>query len=492
MKKIIIPILLGTLLVGCTTDDINLDSHSAYTTIPSTLVTNAQKELSDYVNTPSVNENNFRLTMQYWQETTYVEESNYNFTNRNVSNQIYIDNYVNVLNSLVKAKELINAYQPVPSEIATWPKIKQNQLAIIDIMQVYTYQGLVDTFGNIPYSQSNQLGGNVAPAYDDAAGIYTNLITRLQQDIANIDVNGGINSESDNFTAADLYYPAATITPPAIAASLTSWKKFGNSLLLKLGIALADSNPTLAQQTATTAISNGVMVSSADDCKVRYLSGSPNYSPIFENVKASNRNDFVGGKTLVDYMNTNSDTRRSKYFKTVGTTGNYIGQVIGQPASFANFSAPGDFAYTPTTPGILMNYTEVAFYLTEASARWGIGGNAAANYASAITSSFTDWGIASDATAYIAAHPYNAANWKQSVGTQAWVAMYNQPLTSWNFWRRLDYPVLQPASAATINSVPVRMSYPASEYQTNGANVNAASSAIGGDLLTTKVFWDKN
>ncbi|SDQ79731.1 Susd and RagB outer membrane lipoprotein [Chryseobacterium soldanellicola] len=480
MKKIIASILLGTLFVGCTTDDINLDPHSAYTTIPSTLVTNAQKELSDYVNTPSVNENNFRLTMQYWQETTYVEESNYNFTNRNVSNQIYIDNYVNVLNSLVKAKELINAYQPVPSEVNTWPGIKKNQLAVIDIMQVYTYQMLVDTFGNIPYSQSNQLGGNVAPAYDDGATVYANLITRLQQDITNIDVSSELNSASDNFSDADLFY----------SGNLGAWKTFGNSLMLKLGVTIADSNPSLAQQTATTAINNGVMSSSADDCKVQYLSGSPNWSPIYENVKASNRNDFVGGKTLVDYMNTNSDTRISKYFKPVG--GVYVGQVIGQPAAFANFSAPGNFAYTATTPGILMNYTEVAFYLTEAGARWGIGGAAATNYANAITSSFTDWGATADAAAYIAAHPYNPANWKQSVGTQAWVAMYNQPLTSWNFWRRLDYPVLQPASAATINSVPVRMAYPASEYQTNAANVNAAASAIGGDLLTTKIFWDKN
>jgi hypothetical protein len=479
MKKIIIPILLGTLLVSCATDDVNMDSHSAYTTIPSTLVTNAQKELSDYVNTPSVNENNFRLTMQYWQETTYVEESNYNFTNRNVSNQIYIDNYVNVLNSLVKAKELIDAYQPVPSEVTTWPKTKQNQLAVIDIMQVYTYQMLADTFGNIPYSQSNLLGGNVAPVYDDGAGVYTSLITRLQQDIANIDTSGGLNSASDSFSSADIFY----------SGNLSGWKKFGNSLLLKLGIGIADSNPTLAQQAATTAINNGVMTSSTDNCKVQYLAGSPNWNPIYENVKASNRNDFVGGKTLVDYMNANSDTRRAKYFKTVG--GNYIGQVIGQPASFANFSAPGDFAYTATTPGILMNYTEVAFYLTEASARWGIGGTAATNYANAITSSFTDWGLASDAAAYIVAHPYNAANWKQSVGQQAWVAMYNQPLTAWNFWRRLDYPVLQPASAATINTVPVRMTYPASEYQTNAANVNAAATAIGGDKLTTKIFWDK-
>ena len=481
MKKIIISLLLGTLFISCESDDINLDPHSAYTTIPSSLVTNAQKELSDYVNTPSVNENNFRLTMQYWQETTYVEESNYNFTNRNVSNQIYIDNYVNVQNSLVQAKKLINDYQPVPAEALTWPTTKKNQLAIIDILQVYSYQLLADTFGNIPYSQANQLGSNVAPVYDDGAGVYANLISRLQQDIANLDVTGGLDSESDSFSSADIYY----------SGNLAAWEKFGNSLLLKLGIGIADSNPTLAQQTATTAINNGVMTSSADNCLLQYLSGSPNYSPIYENVKANNRNDFVGGKTLVDYMNSNTDARITKYFKPVGSTGNYIGQAIGLPASFANFSAPGDFAYTPTTPGILMSYTEVAFYLAEASARWGIGGSAATNYANAITSSFTDWGVTSSAAAYLAAHPYNSSNWKKSIGEQAWVAMYNQPLVSWNTWRRLDFPALQPAAAATISSVPLRMTYPASEYQTNGGNVSAAASAIGGDLLTTKVFWDK-
>ncbi len=468
--------------ISCSTDDINTDSHSAYTTIPSTLVTNAQKELSDYVNTCSVNENNFRLTMQYWQETTYVEESNYNFTNRNVSNQIFLNTYVNVLNSLVKSKELINDYIPIPAEASAWPKIRQNQLAIIDMMQVYTYQSLVDTFGNVPYTQSNQLSTINSPVYDDGATVYANLITRLQADITSIDTSVGVDSNSDVFSKADLFY----------GGNLNSWKKFGNSLMLKLGIAIADSNPTLAQQTVAAAINSGVIASSAENCKLQYLSASPNRNPIFDNVVASNRNDFVGGKTLVDYMNSNNDARISKYYQTVGTSGNYIGQIIGTGASFSQFSAPGDFAYSPTTPGIILNYTEVAFYLTEASARWGIGGSAATNYTNAVTSSFAEWGVESDAAAYIAAHPYNAANWKQSVGQQAWVAMYNQPLTSWNFWRRLDYPVLQPASAATISSVPVRMSYPVIEYQTNSANVSAASSAIGGDLLTTKIFWDKN
>ena len=482
MKKIIISTFIaGLLLVGCTRDDINKDPNSAYTTIPSTLVTYSQKQMSDYVTTPYVYANNFRLMMQYWNEVTYVNESNYDFASKSVSDLIYSSNYVNVLNNLVKARQLINDYVPTATEAPTWPAVKLNQISIIDIMMVYTYQNMVDTFGNVPYSQSNQLGsGTILPAYDDAATIYTDLVARLTADINNLDVG-----TTSTLGTADLYY----------SGNVAKWKKFGSSLLLKVGIALADVNPTLAKTAVNNAIAGGLMTSSADNCILNYAATSPNYSPIYDNV-ATGRNDFVGGKTLVDYMNNNSDPRISKYFKPVGSTGKYIGQVIGAPSPFANFSAPGTFAYTPTTPGILLNYTEVAFYLAEAGARWGIGGDPATNYTNAITSSFLDWGLtASDANTYIAAHPYDATNWKKSIGEQAWVAMYNQAGTSWNFWRRLDYPnLVAPTTAISIadGKVPVRMPYSTREASTNGANVAAASAAIGGDRMTTKIFWDKN
>jgi Starch-binding associating with outer membrane len=97
MKKIIIILILCNSVFSCTNiDNINTDPNSAYTTVPSTLLSYSQKELSDYMNTPSVNENNFRLTMQYWQEVTYVDESNYDFVGRNVSNNVWSDNYINV------------------------------------------------------------------------------------------------------------------------------------------------------------------------------------------------------------------------------------------------------------------------------------------------------------------------------------------------------------------------------------------------------------
>ena len=73
--------------------------------------------------------------------------------------------------------------------------------------------------------------------------------------------------------------------------------------------------------------------------------------------------------------------------------------------------------------------------------------------------------------------------------------MYDQPTTSFNFWRRLDFPVLLPAEGAVSdanNKVPVRLKYPVTEQTTNPTNYNAGSTAIGGDFLYTKVFWDKN
>jgi hypothetical protein len=482
MKKIIAILTIGLSMTACVNEDINTDPHSAYTTVPGSLVTYTQKELSDYVNTPSVNENNFRLTMQYWQETTYVNESNYDFTNRNVSNNIFLLNYVNILNNLGKAKEIINVYDPTPTEAPNWPVNKQNQLAIVDLMQVYTYQLLVDTFGNVPYTQAANLNAYPLPVYDDGATIYVDLIKRVDAATAKL-VNTTSTTDFDTFTDGDKYY----------AGSIQKWRIFANSLKLKLAIGIADSNPTLAQTTANAAIAAGVMTSPADNAQLPYLAASPNYNPLFENLSASGRDDFFAGKTLVDYMNTTNDPRISHYYDPI-TGGTYVGQVIGQGGEFGTFSNIGEFAYTATTPGVILNYTEVAFYIAEANARWTPAAAATA-YTTAVTASIVEWGgTPAQATAYLLTKPYDAANWKKSIGEQAWVAMFNQGLTSWNFWRRLDFPVLTAPTTAIINAggkVPVRMAYPALEQQVNNSNWKAASTAIGGDLLTTKLFWDK-
>lgn len=530
--------------------EINTDPNSYYTTVPSSLVTYAQKQLTDYVTTPDVNVNNIRLTMQYWQTTTYQDESRYNFSTRNVSNQVWNRLYVRAFKNFDQARKLILVYQPTASEAGTWEKTKKNQLAIIDLQQVYAMQILVDTYGDIPYSQAGDVDAFPLPKYDSGKEVYESLINRTKVSIANLDTTG------TSFGAADKVY----------AGSVAKWKKFGNSLLLKLGIALADSDDALAKSTVQAAINGGVFTAKADDALLAYLTGNPNFSALYTTLVASNRNDYVVGRTIVDVMNANNDVRRDQYFQKnvhylagsvtaisgstvtfdpaetppavapqvgdnvyimpntlVGTitsiSGNsftlsgyaagslavdndlgfgfyYRGGVIGNPSSFNVNSRVGAFGYTTNTPGILLNYTEVAYYLTEASARWGIGGSPATNYANAVTASFLQWNkTAEDATAYLATHPYDATNWKKSIGDQAWISMYDQPLTSWNFFRRLDYPALAPAANAVAesnNKVPVRLLYPVTEQTTNPTNYAAGSAAIGGDFLYTKIFWDKN
>lgn len=554
MKKILTSIVLVSLLQSCGREsmtELNTDPNSYYTTVPSSVLTYAQKQLADYVSTPNVNVNNLRLTMQYWQTTTYTDESRYDFSTRNVSDQVWNYLYVRVIKNLEESRKLINNYAPTASEASTWEKTKKNQLAIVDLQQVYAYQILVDTYGDVPYTAAGDIEANPLPTYDSGAAIYADLIKRTKDNIAALDTTGKSFATGEKFYNGDV----------------AKWKKFGNSLLLKLGIAIADSDAALAQSSVQAAISGGVFTSKADDCLLAYMA-SPNYSALYTNLVASNRNDYVVGKTIVDYMNTRNDPRRELYFQknmhylagsVVSVTGStvtftpadpapavapqvgdnvyvmpntlvgkitsisgntftlsgytagtiependlgfsfyYKGGTIGNNSSFNSNTRVGAFAYAATTPGIIMNYTEVAFYLAEASARWGIAGSAAANYATAVTASFAQWLPAGDVAAasatYLATNPYDAANWKKSLGEQAWVAMYDQPIQSWNFYRRLDYPTLAPAANAVANAenkVPARLLYPVTEQSTNPTNYGAASTAIGGDKLTTKIFWDK-
>jgi len=55
--------------------------------------------------------------------------------------------------------------------------------------------------------------------------------------------------------------------------------------------------------------------------------------------------------------------------------------------------------------------------------------------------------------------------------------------------RRLDFPVV-PAPLIALTDFPARFYYPAKESNINEPNVVAAAQAIGGDEVTTKLFWD--
>lgn len=80
--------------------------------------------------------------------------------------------------------------------------------------------------------------------------------------------------------------------------------------------------------------------------------------------------------------------------------------------------------------------------------------------------------------------------WKEKIGIQKWIALYDQGFEAWTEYRRLDYPKLSAPTHADSDIVPLRFLYPINEQTLNGDSYKEASSAIGGDLYSTKLFWD--
>ena len=146
-----------------------------------------------------------------------------------------------------------------------------------------------------------------------------------------------------------------------------------------------------------------------------------------------------------------------------------------------------------------MDYTEAEFLLAEAVERgFSVGGTAEAHYNNAVKSSIVYWGgTTAQADAYLAqpsvAYATAFSDWKQKIGTQAWLAYWLRGNTLWNSYRRLDYPRLfAPVNYKQgINKVPVRLFYPSSEQTLNAVNYQAASAKIGGDSPLTRIFFDK-
>ncbi len=484
MKKIV-SVLMVVLIVIFTSckkklTDMNTDTKNPSEVTSASLFSNAQKTLVTQVVSPSVNQNVLRLFAQYWAETTYYNESRYDILTRKIADNEYLAIYRDVLRDLKEAKTVAEG----ESTITTPEPVKNNKIAITEILSVYSFQRLVDIFGNIPYEQALDIN-NLAPAYDDGKQIYAKLFARLDAAIAKLDASAA------SFGTADLIYKG----------SVAKWKKFAYSLKLKMALAVADVSDLNPGAKATEAVNGGLLASAADNAALNFLSSSANANPIYTNLVESGRNDFVGANTLIDKMNSLSDPRRAQYFNgnIKDANGNviYKGGIYGSANSYSKFSSVNTKLTAQTWPGIIMDYTEVLFYEAEAIERGFISGTAATKYADAVTSSLTFWGCSStEIAAYLAAPAVAYATapgtYKEKIALQAWLAYYDRPDLGWTTWRRLDAPKLNFPAGMTYADVPTRYTYPVVEQTYNPNGYNQGVAGMGGDKLTTKIFWDKN
>jgi len=480
--KINILVVLIAVMASCTDDfeDYNTDIKRPQEVPGSALFTSGQKALADQISSPDVNLNIWRLWAQYWTETTYTDEANYDIVTRTIPDNTFQEYYRDILKDFDEAYRLF-----ITEEITDLNTAADvcNKRQMCELMIVYAYLDLVNIFGDIPYGETMNIE-DLHPVYDDAFTIYQDLITRVDAALDSLEVTGNAVMGS-----ADIIYES----------DIASWIKFGNSLKIKIGINLADFDADLAQATIESA-ADGAMTSNADNALFGFQGASPNANEIYEELVLTGRHDFVAANTIVDIMNALNDPRRPEYFTQADTSTDpsvvklaYVGGDYGYSSPFSQYSHVSDRIQEPLFDGFFITFDEVSFYLAEAAARgYDVGATAGDLYNQAITASFDYWGVDSIDT-YLA-NPdvaYNDATWRESIGTQSWLALYTRGLEGYTQWRRLDYPVFNIAEAILeYSEIPLRFTYPVIEQTINADNYYAASDAIGEDLLSTPIFWD--
>lgn len=472
MKKFIIIAFILVGAISCTNDfsEWNVDPKKATEVPASTLFSNAERNLVRTMKNQNVNINIFNFMAQYWTATTYPDESNYDLGTRDVPGNFWNALYRDVLIDLKEATNVLNA-ETATLAPALLSKNK-NQLAVVSILEVYTYHVLVDVFGDVPFTEALDID-NSSPVYDNDTDIYAALFTKLDAAIANLDAN------ANSFGSADFIYNG----------DVASWKKFANSLKLRMALRVKDGAKI------SSAIAGGVFESNDDNAAFKFLASDPYANPLWENLVQSGRSDVLVSDTFIDIIVPLNDPRTPAYM--ADNIVPYTGGPYGANNSFNSFTHLGAIFHEPDFEGIIFDYAEVKFLLAEAAAR-GLGGvtGAATHYDEAVTASIEYWVSGADAATYLAQPTvaYDAVNWEMSIGMQKYIALYSHGFEGWASWRIFGYPVLNAPETAHVSAeglVPVRFTYPADESQRNGTNYEAASAAIGGDKFTTRVFWNQ-
>ena len=474
MKKIFYLVISALLLNACTKDITRFNEQTkAASTVPAgTLVANSIKALSDNLASASVNTNVWRFTVKHWAMGTYQDEAQYNFSTRNIPQSWWTTMYRDVLNDLNDASRIVS------EDAVLSPDVMANKLAIIDILEVYTYKILVNTFGDIPYTEALD-PNKLFPKYDDAKTVYADLLKRLAADL------GKLKATSGSFTSAeDLVY----------SGNVSSWIAFASTLQMQMGMIIADDDLATAKSSVESANATA-MASSATDAKVKYYLTSPSQNPLYVDIILGGRPDYVAADDLMTQLINLNDPRKSQFFG-VNNSGHYVGGIVGKVNDFPAMSKPSLKVSAADAPLVLLDYVQAEFLRAEALERgFTVPGTAAEHYNNAIKASIISWGgTAADADTYLAqpevAYATAAGTWKQKIGFQKWIALYNRPFDGWTELRRFDFPVLTPPVGA-ISGFPNRFPYPTNEQQLNGTNYKTAASIMGGDKVEFKLWWDK-
>ncbi len=469
-------IVLVFLSVSCTKDfeEINTDPNNPVEAPSINIIANAirfftQNQFNQWgdMNEPSSWANHLG-------KIQYIDEAQYKFR-EGVVNSRWSVAYNNI-NDLDKIIERESGEDGNP-----------NYLAIAMTYRAHIYQKTTDRFGNIPYTEAAKGDEGVTnPEYDTQEFIYMEILDQLKQ-------------------ANPLYTPspAFAIGPNDIlfGGDMMKWKKFTNSLRLRVATRISDVAPSVAQSHIEEILGDPstypIMESNADNAYLWWQTSPPYKEPW--NADSDDRDDHGMCKTLIDILLDFDDPRLPVYAKPATSDGQYRGVVSGAidgTFALADISRIGAlFRDVPDGFTPIMRYAEVEFKIAEAAFRgWNTNGVTAQQaYENGIAASLDEY----DLEGYDDYILEPGVTWDNDIGQiylQKWIALFKNGNEAWAETRRTDVPLLEHAPGSPYvgehNRPPFRYPYPTNEVNLNSANVAPELTGIVNHMWGKKMWWD--
>lgn len=506
-----VALLLG--LAGCDEnfEEINTNPIEPTTLNPEYLFSNAQR-------ISAVNTLAYQAAIVQQIQVPYSGEpsgGNLNVVNDSQSSLIFNTMYTEPIRFLT---DVIVRTQDDPA--------RSNLYNMARIWRAYCFQFLVDTYGDVPYSDAGLgfIESVYLPKYEESSQIYEDILRVYQE------ATDGLNPEGD-MVGGDLFY----------AGDISKWKKLGNSLLLRAGMRYTEINEVKAQEVVAVALDpsrGGIISSNSDNAAVPYSGIFPH--PLSTRLQAQERHNYYLGEPFVAFLQEHSDPRLAyiavKYENPVlpledaGAENTNPEDQQGFPFGYDEntiVDAPGfpgkigsAFAYSQLNrrtilaldrPQFLVTHAQTSFLLAEAAYRGYFQGDPATYYHEGIAAhmeqmeAYSGNGVTInispvEVAAYIQQPKvaYNPALALEQINEQYWVASFLQFQEAWANFRRSGYPDLEPTGYPgqdpSVDSQGGgfirRLPYPLRERSVNTANMEEAAQRMGGNTLGTPVFWD--
>lgn len=373
------------------------------------------------------------------------------------------------------------------------------------ILKSWIFSNLTNAYGDIPYSEAIQgASDNFTPVYDDQQAIYMNMLSELERADALL-ASGNGSIEGDILLGGDV----------------DKWRKFGNSLRLRLLMYAGKNMTDAGSQFAAIVAEGNIMSSNDDNVTLTYTGSFPNEYPLVP-LKLGDFDAVAIGKAAIDVMEGYNDPRLLRYARPnnedFSNNPSFIGAVNGQGEdcskdgasrlgvqyfNYPNLTSASSLNL-PMAEGLVMTFAEVEFLLAEAAAKGWISDDIETHYRNGIQASMmyhmvdlAPFGYTSFDEFYTTSGvAYSAVT---DIWEQKWLALFFTGLEPYFEVRRWyvesgnsfdGIPFLE-ASCGNLNNdnLPLRFPYPGEEFSQNKANYTNAIDNLGGSNDQNAQMW---